>query len=633
MRKIMRKKPTTKGHKKLKELYDNAIRLKKSDREGLAARLISTSTKQEIADRRWPKAIREKLNLDISATIFVQDPYLAKKVTGLGIQETKLKWESGLLDGPTSSRIAVVDYDGDMNILFAPASWNGDMWRFVGLNDQDLNLPGPPDVKRVAKLKENFQFHQVNVWAIISSVLEFFQSPSAMGRLIPWGFEGNRLIVVPHAGYGKNAFYDRRSKSLQFYYFVSEKESVFTCLSHDIIAHETGHAILDGLRPYYNEINSYQTPAFHEFVADLSAILTSMRNNDVRHALKKATKGDLTKDKFVANVAEEFGKHVKDREFLRTAHNKHTMKDVDENKSAHFNSQVLTGAIFDMITEMAANYMHERNKKPLAALWYTIDRFTRVALQPLDFCPPVDIQFEDYTTAMLRCDTLANPLDPYKYRAIMRKVFKARRIPYFHYKIEPDYSDFFCGNIDLVSSSRMQAYDYIHSIRKKLFIPEQQDITVLEPYQTNKVRRLYQRRPKEVVLQYIWREDVELKGKRFAQLENKKVPLLCGGTLVFDDEGNLLHWCRKPGTHFKIKKRNRGDKAKEENELSAGKKRLKLLLDYVASLVAKGEIGLLATGESESINIWSPVESREAASGLKLEISPRLHNQVNEEGE
>ena len=90
------------------------------------------------------------------------------------------------------------------------------------------------------------------------------------------------MIVVPHAGYMANAFYDRSSKSIQFYYFGSEDSRVYTCLSHDIIAHETGHAILDGLRPGFIEDSSLQTTAFHEFVADLTAIITSLLNSDLR---------------------------------------------------------------------------------------------------------------------------------------------------------------------------------------------------------------------------------------------------------------------------------------------------------------------------------------------------------------
>ena len=105
----------------------------------------------------------------------------------------------------------------------------------------------------------SFQFHQVSVWALLQRALAFFEDGSGLGRTVPWAFEGNRLIVVPHAGYGENAFYDRRSKSLQFYYFGSEAETIYTCLSSDIVNHEFGHAVLDGVRPLFNESSDPQT--------------------------------------------------------------------------------------------------------------------------------------------------------------------------------------------------------------------------------------------------------------------------------------------------------------------------------------------------------------------------------------
>ena len=130
----------------------------------------------------------------------------------------------------------------------------------------------------------------VSVWATVQNTLDFFESGFALGRRISWAFEGNRLIVVPHAGYGENAYYDRLSKSLQFYWFDDEKGRVFTCLSSDIVNHEFGHAVLDGLRPYFYESVGAETAAFHEFLGDLTAILMAFRNNAFRCASsRKAT--------------------------------------------------------------------------------------------------------------------------------------------------------------------------------------------------------------------------------------------------------------------------------------------------------------------------------------------------------
>ena len=132
---------------------------------------------------------------------------------------------------------------------------------------------------------------------------------------MPWGFDGNRLIIVPHAGYGENAYYDRMSKSLQFN-SIGEKE-IYTCLSHDVIAHETGRAILDGIRPLYSRVSSVQTAAFPEFIGDLTAILLSLFNNDIRGFIQKATGDRLGEANILASITSEFGQEVQARPYLR----------------------------------------------------------------------------------------------------------------------------------------------------------------------------------------------------------------------------------------------------------------------------------------------------------------------------
>ena len=64
----------------------------------------------------------------------------------------------------------------------------------------------------------------------------------------------------------------------------------------------------------------------------------------------------------------------------------------------------------------------ERKVTPAQALWWSAERFRRVALQPLDLCPPCDIQFLDYARAVLRNDILTNPVDEEGYRQDMLEV-------------------------------------------------------------------------------------------------------------------------------------------------------------------------------------------------------------------
>jgi hypothetical protein len=221
-------------------------------------------------------------NLRMPVLVYFKDPLVAEQFADVALdKEFTTLWEPGLRDGSTSARFAVVDYDATQNTLTPPAKWDRAQNTYLTPNGEPFD----------EKDKKLFQFHQVSVWATVQNTLDFFESGLGMGRRITWGFEGNRLIVMPHARYGENAYYDRESKSLQFYWFDGEKDRVYTCLSSDIVNHEFGHAVLDGLRPHFYETVMPEVAAFHEFFGDLTALLwlsvtTNFANSCSRRAME-----------------------------------------------------------------------------------------------------------------------------------------------------------------------------------------------------------------------------------------------------------------------------------------------------------------------------------------------------------
>jgi hypothetical protein len=562
--------------------------------------------------------LEKKLNLRIRFDVYFQDPLVAEIGKRLGFDdEFFVPWEPGLADGPTSARFAVVDYNADTGTVTPPAKWQPEQNAFVG-----------PDGKALDRhTKDSLEFHQVHVWAIVQNALDFFENGNGLGRKILWGFDGSRLIVVPHAGYGQNAYYDRKSKSLQFYYFNDGEKRIYTCLSTDIVNHEFGHAVLDGIRPYYIEAISPETAAFHEFVGDLTALLVAFRNNKFRKEIGIETGGDLSVESALTNIADEFGKAVYDRPYLRSAKNDKTMAKLAGDQRPHHLSEVLTGAVFEILFKLSRHYIENRKRTIPQAFAYTIMRIQQMAIQPLDLLPPVDVTFRDYAIAMLRAEEIANPTDPDNYRGMMLDIFIARGIlneadraslmtpRHVFERLDFDVSH----DVETIASSRAEAYRFLDDNRDTLFIPRNADVTVADLFTAQKFTREARRLPKQIVLQYVWREDVVLDGPQFGRFNGQATSLLCGGTLAFDQNGNIMAWSRKPGSLLA----GRGSKAKEE--AAEGARRRAAFLEALAKRIKTGRIGdTLGSPKGLLGGSIAPLTAHSVDGGLRFELSPHF---------
>ncbi len=534
--------------------------------------------------------VRKALGLLVPVDVYLQDPSVAARarldpdprvsarVEWDPISAIDVPCEPDLARGPTSARFTVIDVDPRTGRAEPPAEWDPDRRCFytprgsekLYLTREHADLP---------------QFRQVNVWAVAQSVLGMYEHATILGRPIAWAFEGNRLRLIPHVGGLQNAAYDRDSRAIRFGAFDSAGKRVYTCLSHDIIAHETGHAILDGLRPLYAADTSLQTAAFHEFAADLTAILAAFLNNELRFQAMQQSAGDLGRDQVISGLGEEFGYYSHGRPYLRSAQDQRALPDVAGDPDPYAWSQVLTGAMFDLLKEMLAIRLTTakaggRPPTLKEAFSLTCNRFRRVAFQPFDYLPPVDVQFADYARAVLRADEIVEPRDDDGYRAAMRRVFERRGIDCAEQE-PPARLNFYAYHIDRLSRSRTDAYHFLNENRRQLCIPPEQDFSVVDLYQTDKLAWGVGRLPREIVVQYAWREDVEL--------DQRRLPLWCGGTLVFDERGNILSWQHKPGVGDQEPSARR--RAYCDEARARGAERRDQLLAYQRARRAAGQAG------------------------------------------
>ena len=588
---------------------------------------------------------QKKLGLKIPFHVYYRDPLVAKNNPGLEIDDKfHVPWEPRIDNGPTSARFAIVDYDSTTNTLAEPARWR----------DKEKAFFDPQDRKVDQAIKDTTHFRQVSTWAILQSTLDYFESPSGLGRRISWAFEGNRLLVTPNAGYGANAYYDRESKSLQFYYFDDKDgQRIHTCLSSDIVNHEFGHALLDGIRPYYLEAVSPQTGAFHEFLGDLIAILMTLRNGSFRRALATRTEGHLKSEtgrELLSSVASEFGNAVNGQPYLRSAENKLALGELLDESEPHALSEVMTGTMFEIFVALTEQYLTRarsdgRTHSPAQALQYAVARMQVIAIQALDLLPPVEVTFNDYARAVLRNLAIADPTDPHDYRTMIADIFVKREIMTAEEKTEllertPLY-DRMPGEIahdaELLGSSRAEAYRYLDDNRDKLFIPDHVDVIVDEVFTAEKMVGMGLFQPKQIILQYLWREELMLEGNKFGAFNGKTTSLLCGGTMVFDVNGSMLYWARKPGSEPSafaldaIEKQKTGKKLfgteKEAlKEMETGKARKQAYLDALARRIEDGMVGEeLASPAGMVGSLTPPLIAREVGASVRFELAPHFH--------
>src|SRR5204862_962375 len=126
-----------------------------------------------------------------------------------------------------------------------------------------------------------------------------------------------RLQIYPHALRQANAFYSPQKIALLFGYFEASANDpgdhvpgsmVYSCLAHDIVAHETTHAILDGMHRRFNEATNPDVLALHEAFADIVALMQHFTIPEILETEIGRTRGSLRTQSILGSLALQFGR-------------------------------------------------------------------------------------------------------------------------------------------------------------------------------------------------------------------------------------------------------------------------------------------------------------------------------------
>jgi hypothetical protein len=358
--------------------------------------------------------------------------------------------------GPIGALLAVDDQDGA----------TGQRLAAIDLDDPRVLLGRGRDATATDP-----QFHQQMVYAVCARVVAEFRR--ALGRHLAWGFDaadtgsrhGGRLVLRPHAFVGENAFYDEERGELRFGYYQAAPRAtgrnvpgswVFTCLSHDVIAHEVTHALLHGLRADFTVPTGPDVLAFHEAFADIVALLTRFSYSDVVRAALRKSRGDVGAAELLTDVARQFGQtmsaHSAAGQALRSALDVRAdggdPPPYDVTDEPHDRGASLVAAVFE-----AFRTVYRRRTEPYVRLatggsgvlppgelsrdlldlltkeaGKLASQFLRICVRAIDYCPPVDVEFGEYLRAVITADHDLVPDDPLAYREAWVDAFRRRAI-------------------------------------------------------------------------------------------------------------------------------------------------------------------------------------------------------------
>jgi hypothetical protein len=376
--------------------------------------------------------------------IYAFDPQLGRR------REHRISIElpfEPLEPGPRGRLVSVVDYDATSNRYYKPVDLDDP--RLLAAGGLEPNVGDP-------------QFHQQMAYGVAMKVVSNFER--ALGRrLREWGPRNARkpLTILPHAFAGRNAFFDPDSSSLCFGYFRADEDDpgenipgqlIFSCLSHDIVAHEMAHAIVHQLRPSYNEATNDDVFAFHEAIADIVAIFQHFSFPGVLSDAVQQGAADLSRPGPLIQLARQFGQATGGGEALRTARDR---EDDTPDPSLyrrtfepHDRASILVRAVFDAffatygvrvqdllrlatggsgIVGEGALHPDLVNRVSGEAA-DTAQRVLDLCIRAFEYLPPVDVTFSDFLRALVTADTDLNPDDPLDLRANLVDSFLARGI-------------------------------------------------------------------------------------------------------------------------------------------------------------------------------------------------------------
>lgn len=407
--------------------------------------------------------------------VYSFDPLFSNEIDAAGTDQVtvELPWDDGaghhddgdhLRPGPVGQYVEVVDYDPASGAFYPPVDLN-----HPHLLAQDGLPPSEGDPR----------FHQQMAYAVSMATIRRFEA--ALGRRALWAprlirddagkvVESRyvqRLRIYPHALRQANAYFDPGRHALLLGYFQAGGADVgrnlpggtiFVSLSYDIIAHETTHALLNGLHRYLLEPSNPDVFAFHEAFADVVAMFQHFSHPEVLREQLRRARGDLAGENQLGVLAAQFGEAMGQRSGLRRYLGRRGGPDgagdwepvapdpgkIREEFEPHGRGAILVAALFGAFRNIYENRVADLRRiatggtgvlpagdlhpdlvnRMAAEAAKAARHLLTMCIRALDYIPPVDITFGEYLRALVTADSDLVVDDDLGYRRAVVAAFR-----------------------------------------------------------------------------------------------------------------------------------------------------------------------------------------------------------------
>jgi hypothetical protein len=351
-----------------------------------------------------------------------------------------IPFETDLRPGPSGRLLQVVDYDAVRDLWYLPI---------------DLNDPAVLAQSGMHPTESDPRTHQQVAYAVAMSVIERFERFG--GFRFRWRGD-DKLRIVPHAFEGRNAYFDKDRRAVLFGYFQTDpkepgvnlpEQTMFTCLSVDIVAHEVTHAVVHRMRKYFSEATNPDVLAWHEAFADLLALFNHFGFPEVVSDAVAKSEGTLEKGSALLDLATEFGESTGRGAALRSAiGSPRTPVAFLKAVEPHDRAACFVTAVFDAFLDTYKLQIEDLRRlasagtgvlppgalppdlvtRVTAAAGTNADRFLGMVVRAFEYLPVVDVTFGDVVRAIVTADQGLYPDDPAHLRAILVEAFRRRGI-------------------------------------------------------------------------------------------------------------------------------------------------------------------------------------------------------------